>query len=120
VLWVSDVVTTEKAERRSTREQKSGFECARRATFKPPRWMFGGWAYRSRWFNCTRSIRQRKHTAAMNANMWSNTHDASASAEVVVGSKICLYWSRDGPAWLVDAPLELLPALGDLGFCVRE
>jgi hypothetical protein len=29
--------------------------------------------------------------------MWSNTHDASASAEVVVGPKICLYWSRDGP-----------------------
>jgi hypothetical protein len=74
--------------------------------------MFGGWAYRSRWFNHTRSIRQRKHTAAMNAKMWSNTHDASASAEVVVGSKICLYWSRDGSAWPVDAPPELLPALG--------
>jgi len=28
---------------------------------------------------------------------WSNTHDASASAEVVVGPKICLYWNRDGP-----------------------
>jgi hypothetical protein len=22
--------------------------------------------------------------------------------------------------WPVDVPLELLPALGDLGFCVRE
>jgi hypothetical protein len=29
--------------------------------------MFGGWGYRSRWFNRTRPIRQRKHTAAMNA-----------------------------------------------------
>jgi Amidohydrolase family len=44
---------------------------------------------------------------------WSNTHDASASAEVVVGPKICLYWNRDGsPAWPVDVPPELLPALG--------
>jgi hypothetical protein len=25
------------------------------------------------------------------------THDASASAEVVLGPKICLYWNRDGP-----------------------
>src|SRR5882672_2641283 len=34
----------------------------------------------------------------MNAKKrWSNTHDASASAEVVVGPKICLYCSRDGP-----------------------
>jgi hypothetical protein len=29
--------------------------------------------------------------------MSSNMHDASASAEVVVGPKICLYWERDGP-----------------------
>jgi hypothetical protein len=42
VLWAFDVITTEKAERRSTREPKSGCECARRATLKPPRWMFGG------------------------------------------------------------------------------
>jgi hypothetical protein len=56
VLWAFDVVTTEKAERGSTREPKSGCECARRATLKPPRWMFGGWGYRSRWFNRTRPI----------------------------------------------------------------
>lgn len=60
-------VTTEKAERGSTREPKSGFECARRATLRLPRWMFGGWGYRSRWFNRTRPVGQRKHTAAMNA-----------------------------------------------------
>jgi hypothetical protein len=42
VLWAFDVVTTGKAERGSTREPKSGCECARRATLKPPRWMFGG------------------------------------------------------------------------------
>jgi hypothetical protein len=28
---------------------------------------FFGWGYRSRWFNRTRPIGQRKHTAAMNA-----------------------------------------------------
>jgi hypothetical protein len=30
-------------------------------------WMFGDWGYRSRWFNRTRPIGQRKHTDAMNA-----------------------------------------------------
>jgi hypothetical protein len=40
---------------------------ARRATLKLTRWMFGGWGYRSRWFNPTRPIGQRKQTAAMNA-----------------------------------------------------
>jgi hypothetical protein len=25
------------------------------------------------------------------------THDASASVEMVVGPKICLYWNREGP-----------------------
>ena len=29
------------------------------------------------------------------------THNASASAEVVVGPKICLYWNRDGFMWPV-------------------
>jgi hypothetical protein len=42
-----------------------------------------------------------------------SAHNASASAEVVVGSKICLYWSRDG---LVYVPAELLPALPNLKF----
>jgi hypothetical protein len=37
-----------------------------------------------------------------------NTHDASASAEVVAGPKICLYWNRDG---LVYVPARLLQAL---------
>ena len=39
-------------------------------------------------------------TSKAPAKMWSNTsntHDASASAEVVLGPKICLYWNRDGP-----------------------
>jgi hypothetical protein len=97
VLWAFDVVTTEKAERRSTREPKSGCECARRATLKPPRWMFGGWAYRSRWFNRTPDRSGNESTPPRRMpKMWSNTHDASASTEVVVGPKICLYWSRDG------------------------
>jgi hypothetical protein len=30
-----------------------------------------------------------------------DTHDASASAEVVVGPRICLYWERDGRSWPV-------------------
>jgi hypothetical protein len=106
VLWASDVVTTEKAERRSTREQKSETASldVRRLGLSQPM------------VQSHPAARQRKHTAAMNANMWSNTHDTSASAEVVVGSKIWLYWSRNGPAWLVDAPLELLPAFGRPGF----
>ena len=46
--------------------------------------------------------------------MWSNTsstHDASASAEVVVGPKICLYGRRDGPDVAGHVPAALLPAL---------
>ena len=40
--------------------------------------------------------------------MWA-THDAPASAEVVVAPEICLYWNRDG----ADVPAGLLPAWGD-------
>jgi hypothetical protein len=44
-----------------------------------------------------------------------HTHDASASAEVVVGPKICLYWSRDSRYVAgLGVPAALLPALPDL------
>ena len=34
---------------------------------------------------------------AKDVEQYEQPHDASASAEVVVGPKICLYWNRDGP-----------------------
>src|SRR3569833_2247527 len=44
--------------------------------------------------------------------MPSHTHDASASAEVVVSQKLCLDGSRDGPpAWPVDILQSRSPAL---------
>jgi hypothetical protein len=46
-----------------------------------------------------------------------HTHDASASAEVVVGPKICLYWSRDSRYVAgLGVPAALLPALPDPKF----
>ena len=47
--------------------------------------------------------------------MWA-THDASASAEVVVAPKICLYWNRDGADVAGLVPAERLQALPDLKF----
>jgi hypothetical protein len=35
---------------------------------------------------------QRTAAAAMSAGMLSHVHEVSASAEVVAGLKICLYW----------------------------
>ena len=49
--------------------------------------------------------------------MISATHAASASAEVVVSPKICLYWNRDGlRMWPIYVLAELLPALPGLKF----
>ena len=44
-------------------------------------------------------------------------HLLSASAQVVAGPNICIYWCRDGRSF---EPPELLPAPGGRGFLLRE
>ena len=51
-----------------------------------------------------RDFRHAGGLACRRDEWWSNTHEASASAEVVVGPKICLYCSNSNVLWIGRRP----------------